>query len=91
MPLDPGKMNPPTYAVIESRNVLLSWSPPDDPNGIIIDYSIEVEPLRFDETNQSQVGRDVMACYMFLKLPLFLQFTVNSRIANVSFSKKDKI
>lgn len=42
---------------IDSTSALVSWSPPDDPNGMIVSYDVEYSPVRFNESVFSTSGR----------------------------------
>ena len=88
--LDPGPMNPPNFDMIHTTYVVIIWSPPQDPNGIIISFNIELEPLRFDENPfvSSRLGREgVLACYQFLGLKYSSKFTAFDVLLNTTIGK----
>ncbi len=45
--LVPGPLDPPTAEFIDSTTAVLVWSPPSDPNGIILNYQVEYTPVSF--------------------------------------------
>ena len=81
-------MNPPSHSTVKSTEVDLMWDLPEDPNGIIISFNIEVEPLRFNETSPNRlVDGNVLACYRFLNLAYVPRFLAFGRMAKLALSK----
>ena len=69
----PGPLDPPETGFIDSTTVVLVWSPPSDPNGIILSYEVEYTPVRFAgnvfDNRKRQVivqNEDISNCLEFL-------------------------
>lgn len=45
----PGPIEEPTIRNIDSTSINVIWNPPEDPNGMIIEYNVEYSPVRFNE------------------------------------------
>ena len=89
----PGPISQPSVASISSTNVVLTWDPPQDPNGVIQSYTVEVNPLRFDQDpfsssrKRKQIEEGVEACYQHLNLTHSQSIVVFGRRLNVTLGK----
>ena len=70
----PGPVDPPTVGETGSDTAVLTWSPPSDPNGIILEYRVQYTAIDFagnvfDNRRKRQVvvtSDDVLECIEFL-------------------------
>lgn len=90
--LVPNPVNSPNISQVSSTSALVSWAPPIDPNGIIIDYNVEVEPLGFDQnpfpyfqrSRRSSADISILKCYEHLQLSPALSINVLETQKNVT-------
>ena len=70
----PGPLDPPAVGDLTPTSVVLTWGPPEDPNGIILGYQLEYVPLGFvsdpfsNRRRRQTTTRDVLACLEFLNI-----------------------
>ena len=89
-PTVPGSMLPPISNRVEATSAIIRWSRPEDPNGIIVSYNLELEPVMFVEDpfeSMKRAQEDVLVCYQFLNRNPIISLTVFGVEANVSLSK----
>ena len=75
-------MNPPNVITITSAYAVFTWNPPQEPNGIIIHYNIEIDPLGFIGTMRPR--EDVLSCYSLLNIAYQSNITAYGEAINIS-------
>ena len=80
--LVPGLMNPPEVINITSSYAVFTWSPPQEPNGIIIHYNIEIDPLGYIGTMRPV--EDVLSCYSLLNIAYQSSILAYGEAINIS-------
>ena len=75
----PGPVDPPMVGSVGPRSVVLTWDPPDDPNGMIIEYQVEYLPIQFQQNGnrrkrQLPQQNNVLECIAFLNSSAIITF-----------------
>ena len=89
--------DPPSFEDLSSSSVSMKWIPPVDPNGDIMSYNIQVDPLRFisdpfaPSRRRRQIADNVANCYKHLNRTNPIELTIFGLITNVSISKWMKL
>ena len=61
---------------------MFTWNPPQEPNGIIIHYNIEIDPLGFIGTMRPR--EDVLSCYSLSNIAYQSNITAYGESINIS-------
>ena len=82
MSLVAGMMEHTRIEAITANYVVLAWDPPSEPNGIVIHYSIQIEPL--SHVGSRRPMENVLSCYTQLGIEYEANITELSESINIT-------